>query len=197
MLSVQDITLERYFRPVFEPVSFELRGGKVLLLTGDNGSGKTTLLRLLAGLLRPSQGVVKSSADSCMYVGHQLGIKDDLDVFENIQFMSHLFGAETAPTGKIIQRVGLQQVASQLARTLSAGQRKRCALARLLVRPSDLWLLDEPYSSLDQEGIGLIDSLLREHTKRGGACMLATHGGLRPRDLEFEECTLIRGQVTK
>lgn len=100
------------------------------------------------------------------------------------------------PTPNIIQRVGLQRVATQLARTLSAGQRKRCALARLLVRDSDLWLLDEPYSSLDREGMALVNELLQQHTLRGGACILATHGDLRPHGLEFEECTLTRGQVT-
>lgn len=193
MLSVSDISLERYFRPVFQPLSFDLPAGQLLLLTGDNGSGKTTLIRLLSGLLRPSHGTVELQARSLMYVGHLLGIKDDLDVYENIEFMRNLFGANTLSTEEIINHVGLQSVASQLARTLSAGQRKRCALARLLVRDSDLWLLDEPYSNLDQEGIRFVDGLLKTHLERGGACVLATHGGLRPTDIAFNECTLVRG----
>ncbi|MBT8062261.1 MAG: heme ABC exporter ATP-binding protein CcmA [Xanthomonadales bacterium] len=195
MLSVQDITLERYFKPVFEPVSFELGAGQVMLLTGDNGSGKTTLLRLLAGLLRPSAGSVDLRTRSCMYVGHLLGVKDDLDVIENIEFMGRLFGGAETPLGTILDRSGLRQVASQLARTLSAGQRKRCALSRLLVRRSDLWLLDEPYSNLDQEGIQLMDNMLHTHIEHGGACVLATHGSLRPRGVDFEECKLVPGRV--
>ena len=95
------------------------------------------------------------------YVGHYLGIKDDLSVLENLRFMRDFLGTSSLACKEIIQQVGLSRVAEQQARTLSAGQRKRCALARLLVSDSRLWLLDEPYSNLDVEGIELVDSMLR------------------------------------
>ncbi|MDX1459849.1 MAG: heme ABC exporter ATP-binding protein CcmA [Xanthomonadales bacterium] len=192
MLSVRNACLERYFQPVFKPVSFDLGPSGVVVLTGDNGSGKTTLIRMLAGLIRPSSGAIESSARSVAYVGHSLGIKDDLDVFENLEFSCRLAGGHVALP--LVERIGLRHVATQLARTLSAGQRKRCALGRLLARPADLWLLDEPYSSLDQDGCRLVDEILQVHVSAGGACVMATHGSLRPSDVEYQVLNLEPGQ---
>ena len=180
MISVTDLTLERYFEPVFRPVSFTLEAGKLLLITGANGCGKTTLIRMLAGALTPSQGRIEMQAENRVYVGHMLGIKDDLSVIENIEFMRRFIGTTQESTADIVKRVGLRRVAQQPARTLSAGQRKRCALSRLLLSECELWLLDEPYSNLDVEGMELVDRLLLRHLENGGACVLATHGAHRP-----------------
>ena len=193
MLSVNNISLERYFEPVFQPVSFSVSPGEVLLLTGDNGSGKTTLIRILAGVLRPSQGKVEYGEAERVYVGHQLAVKDDLSVTENIDFMRSFMGGRSESTEDIIDRVGVRRVAEQAARTLSAGQRKRCALARLLLSQAGLWLLDEPYSNLDKNGIAMLDTLLKQHTDSGGGCVLTTHGSLRPKGLEMQEYELISG----
>lgn len=180
MLSVSNIVFERYFQPVFHPVSFELNGSELLLVTGANGCGKTTLIRVLAGILHPTEGTMDSQAGGMAYVGHYLGIKDDLSVLENLRFIRDFLGTSNRSCTELIRQVGLTRVAEQQARTLSAGQRKRCALARLLVSEAKLWLLDEPYSNLDQEGVELVDRMLNDHLGAGGACVLATHGAHRP-----------------
>ena len=196
MLSASQIIFERYFEPVFKPVNFQLEAGKLLLITGDNGCGKTTLIRVLAGILHPTSGKIEMRAESMAYVGHYLAIKDDLSVQENLRFMRDFIGTSNRSVKEVIEEVGLTRVASQQARTLSAGQRKRCALARLLLSDTRLWLLDEPYSNLDKQGMAMLDSMLRAHLDDGGACILTTHGSLRPDGFELDECELISGAMT-
>jgi heme exporter protein A len=193
MISVNDLTLERYFEPVFKPVSFSLEAGELMLITGDNGCGKTTLIRILAGVLAPSQGRIDWADGGRVYVGHMLAVKDDLTVTENIDFMRQFIGHGAHSTAEIVERVGLRRVSEQAARTLSAGQRKRCALARLLLSDAPLWLLDEPYSNLDKQGMIMLDGILHRHLDGGGACALATHGSLRPQGFEVRECELVSG----
>lgn len=188
MLSVADLRFERYFEPVFQPLGFTLGAGELLVVTGANGSGKTTLLRLLAGLLQPDGGSLRREVPAC-YLGHLLAIKDDLDVRENLRFMAAFAGAAGTGVDELLARLGLARVARQPARSLSAGQRKRCALGRLLLSDAPLWLLDEPYANLDRAGHVLLDGLLTAHLQAGGACVLATHGehrpaGLTPREIE-------------
>lgn len=180
MLAAAQITFERYFEPVFQPVSFELEAGRLLLVTGANGCGKTTLIRVLAGILPLSSGRLDNRAHGMAFVGHYLAIKDDLSVIENLRFMRDFLGTSSRAVDEVIHEVGLTRVAEQLARTLSAGQRKRCALARLLLSETELWLLDEPYSNLDQQGVELVDAILDRHLEAGGGCVLATHGAHRP-----------------
>ena len=193
MLSVAKINFERYFEPVFEPVSFELKAGQLLLVTGANGCGKTTLIRVLADILHPTSGDFVERTASMGYVGHYLGIKDDLSVIENLRFMRDFLGTSNRSCEEVISQVGLGRVSEQLARTLSAGQRKRCALARLLLSNTRLWLLDEPYSNLDQEGVDLVDEMLTAHLEAGGACVLATHGNHRPEWAATQDYRLISG----
>lgn len=202
MLSVSNLSFERYFERVFEPVSFELDAGSLLLVTGSNGCGKTTLLRVLAGLLEPSEGEFNCQRRP-LYAGHNPAIKDDLSVAENIRFLMDFMGQRDA-SGRaevttdlcrdVIERIGLAPVAQQEGRTLSAGQRKRCSLSRLLFCDEALWLLDEPYSNLDHEGIVMLDDILRGHLKDGGSCVMTTHGSLRPEGFELQECCMISGR---
>jgi heme exporter protein A len=193
MLTVSQLNFERYFQPVFTPLDFQLDSGSALLVTGANGCGKTTLIRVLAGILTATSGSIHSTARGMAYVGHLLAIKDDLSVTENLRFMRDFLGAGTRSVEEVLTQVGLSRVAGQLARHLSAGQRKRCALARLLLAEAELWLLDEPYSNLDDEGIGLVDRLLHKHTEKGGSCVVATHGAHRPGIASQFEIGLISG----
>ncbi len=198
MLSVSELSFERYFERVFEPVSFDLTAGSLLLVTGSNGCGKTTMLRVLAGLLEPSEGEIHSQ-EQPLYAGHNPAIKDDLSVEENIMFWMNFMGTRETVRDKelckrVIREIGLTPVAQQEGRTLSAGQRKRCSLARLLFCDEALWLLDEPYSNLDREGIVMLDSVVKNHLESGGACIMTTHGSLRPEGFELQECHLISGR---
>ena len=187
MLQATQLQFERHFDPVFAPVNLTVVTGELWLVTGANGAGKTTLIRLLAGLLRPSSGQVERQADRLAYLGHQLGLKDDLTVEENLRFHAALGGGGGVALDPAIRTVGLDLARFQAVRTLSAGQRKRCALARLLLCPADLWLLDEPYANLDAEGVALVDRLLADQVSGGGACIMSTHGALRPPDLPYQE----------
>lgn len=193
MLTVSQLSFERYFQPVFQPLDFQLDAGGLLLVTGANGCGKTTLIRLLAGILTASAGSIRSTAAGTAYVGHLLAIKDDLTVTENVRFVRDFLGAGMHSVADAVQQMGLHRVAHQLARTLSAGQRKRCALARLLLSRAELWLLDEPYSNLDDEGIRLVDTLLQQHCSHGGSCVVATHGRHRPAIAGSREIPLLSG----
>jgi len=198
MISVSELSFERYFERVFEPVSFNLGPGSLLLVTGSNGCGKTTLLRLLAGLLEASEGEIHCQ-EQPLYAGHNPAIKDDLSVNENIKFWMNFMGTREKNRGKelckqVNQNIGLTPVALQEGRTLSAGQRKRCSLARLLFCDESLWLLDEPYSNLDREGIEMLDDILRSHLEAGGSCIMTTHGSLRPEGFDLQECHMISGR---
>ena len=193
MISVTDLNFERFLEPVFLPVSFTLAAGELMLLTGSNGCGKTTLIRLLAGVLEADSGSIEINTGSISYVGHQLAIKDDLSVRENLRFARDFSGSGNLDCEEVILRMGLRWQADQPARTLSAGQRKRCALGRLLLMPSELWMLDEPYSNLDQQGVDLLDGLLKTHLDKGGACIMATHGVLRPQGIEAREVVITAG----
>lgn len=190
MLQATQLQFERHFDPVFAPVDLAVAPGELWLVTGANGAGKTTLIRLLAGLLRPSAGRVEVRAERMAYLGHQLGLKDDLTVEENLRFHAALGGGANLggrDVDSAILAVGLDLARFQAVRTLSAGQRKRCALARLLLCPAPLWLLDEPYANLDAQGVNLVDELLSEQVNGGGACIMSTHGALRPPDLPYRE----------
>ena len=165
------------------------------MIRGANGSGKTTLMRLLAGIITPGAGTITNSATTTAYLAHALAIKEDLSALENLQFVWEFSGKPSVSPLQALKKVGLSRVAHQTARTLSAGQRKRCALARLCIAPSQLWLLDEPYSNLDQAGIVLLDQLLEEHIQSGGGAVVTTHGEHQPNLPQQQNLTLIAGFV--
>ncbi|TAL83921.1 MAG: cytochrome c biogenesis heme-transporting ATPase CcmA [Rhodanobacter sp.] len=188
LLEARALSFHRQDEPVFAPLSFQLTAGELALVEGDNGSGKTTLLRILAGLLHVGGGELlwrgqPMQRDSCagdiLFLGHQLGLKADLTPRENLQIAAGLHGRHPAKTfASVLADIGLRGYEDEPIRRLSAGQKKRAALARLLLLPATLWLLDEPYANLDRVGISLVNRLLETHTAEGGAALVTSHGAV-------------------
>ncbi len=186
LLQAQSLAFARNDEPVFGPLDFTLRAGEVVLVEGDNGSGKTTLLRVLSGLLAPTSGQIRLHGEpltlahlspQVALLGHQSGLKFELTVLENLRFAVGLHGqrAGISPVTALVG-VGLDGYADVPVRRLSAGQKKRVALARVLLAPVGLWLLDEPYANLDLDGIKLVNRLLERHAHGGGAALITSHG---------------------
>jgi heme exporter protein A len=183
-LTGEHIGCVRGGRDVLRDLSFSVSAGELMAVTGRNGAGKTTLLRLVAGLLPPSAGTLRlepqgdiTIAEEAHYLGHRDGLKAALTVAENLKFwIDFLGGKGAAPPA--LSRVGLAALADFPAAYLSAGQRRRLALARLVAVPRRLWLLDEPATALDAAGQAMLTALIAEHLARGGLAMVATHGAL-------------------
>ena len=186
LLEARSVSFSRRDEAVFAPLDFELQCGELALVEGDNGSGKTTLLRLLAGLLHVGAGELRwrgaplrraECAGEILLLGHQLGLKADLSPHENLRIAAGLHGQrEGASIASALTEVGLQGYEREPTRRLSAGQKKRAALARLLLVPATLWLLDEPYANLDRAGIALVNHVLKWHVASGGAALVSSHG---------------------
>jgi heme exporter protein A len=186
LLEARRLAYARNDEPIFGPLDFVLQPGEVVLIEGDNGAGKTTLLRVLSGLLEATSGDILLDGEpltlaklshQVALLGHQPGLKGDLTASENLRFAAGLGGvrAGISPT-TALTGVGLEGFADVPTRQLSAGQKKRVALARVLLAPVGLWLLDEPYANLDLEGIKLVNRLLESHARRGGAALITSHG---------------------
>jgi heme exporter protein B len=171
--------------PIFRDVSFTVKPGEALVLTGPNGSGKTTLLRVIAGLLRPSQGSVSLEgagpdavlAEEAHYLAHLDPLKPSLTVAENLKFWIEFLGGAGA-ADEVLAAVRLDRLAQLPAGYLSAGQRRRLSLARLLAVPRPIWLLDEPTAALDAAGQVILADMMRQHLTSGGLIIAATHGPL-------------------
>lgn len=178
LLCARQLCFARNDELIFGPVDVQVERGEALLVEGSNGSGKTTLLRVLAGLLTPSEGTVEHDPHAGLsLLGHLLGHKGELSLVENLRFAAGLHGVRPgASIDAVLEEVGLSGFDDQPARTLSAGQRKRLALARLRLTPAMLWLLDEPFANLDLEGIALVNTLIERHLAQGGAALVTSHG---------------------
>lgn len=184
-LTATDLTCVRGGRVVFEDLGFELKEAQAALLTGANGTGKTSLLRIVAGLLRPAQGAVVLTGcetdaplgEQCHYVGHLNGIKRALTVAENARFWAAYLGGEADPDAAL-EWLGLGALADIPAGLLSSGQTRRLALARLLLAPRPIWLLDEPSVSLDAQALDVLIVIMTAHVNAGGLLMVASHAPL-------------------
>ncbi len=185
---------------MFQGLDFTLSPGTFVKLTGPNGSGKTSLLRILCGLLAPAEGQILWDGEnirslgeeyftSVTYIGHRHGIKDELTASENLRISNALNGIEISQeqASGVLLKMGLVGREFLPARLLSEGQRRRVALARLIVCNTKLWLLDEVLTSLDTAAVALVRSLIEEHLKGGGIAIVATH-----QDLALETANIQR-----
>lgn len=196
-LTASQLRCVRGGREIFAGLDFTADGGEVLAVVGANGAGKTSLLRLIAGLIAPAGGSVTlaggdddlSPAEQAHYLGHRDALKSALSVTENLAFWRAALGGGEADLDAALTAVGLDHIAGLPAAYLSAGQRRRLSIARLLAVKRPLWLLDEPTSSLDSGGQAMMAELMRGHLEGGGIIVAATHLplGIAARQLRIGE----------
>lgn len=185
-LSANDLTLFRGERCLFKELSFALNPNELLLLEGRNGSGKTSLMRAIAGLIELEAGDIlwdgvsvrshrQAFYGSLVWMAHRVGFKADLTLVENLKFEAHLRAQSGGDFNEALERLDLDRLKRLPLRSLSAGQQRRVALARMLLSRVPLWLMDEPFTNLDREGRALVMQLTTEHLERGGMCIMAAH----------------------
>jgi heme exporter protein A len=180
------LTLERGGRRLFSGLEFSVAAGEALVVTGPNGAGKSSLLRVVAGLLSPTEGRVRlvggddetPLSAQVHYLGHLDAVKPALSVAEALGFWAVFLGGTQARVDEALETVGLSALADLPSAYLSAGQRRRLALARLVAAPRPLWLLDEPTAALDAAAERRLGEMIREHVSGGGMLMAATHAEL-------------------
>jgi len=186
-LTTQSISCTRGYRELFQNLSFALQAGQVLRVEGENGSGKTSLLRILAGLAQPAEGEVLWNdlpvrhADNdyfqqMLYLGHKAAIKFELTPRENLCMHQALHGhAQAGEIDAALEKIGLYGFEDIVCANLSAGQKRRVALAQLLLTRATLWILDEPYTSLDVDAVKMLEAIFAEHVAAGGMIIMTSH----------------------
>jgi heme exporter protein A len=195
-LKADNLACSRGGREVFADLNFSLSGGEALVVTGRNGAGKSSLLRMIAGLVHIADGRLEldggepdaSIAEQSHYVGHQDSVKPSLTVGENLKFWARYLGAGERTIDPALQAVDLAPLTDLPAAYLSAGQRRRLSIARLVAVPRPLWLLDEPTSALDVPSQNRLADLMRSHLAGGGMIVAAAHGPIgleRARELKM------------
>jgi heme exporter protein A len=185
-LEARGLTIRRGFRLLFEGLDLDLRAGEILQFTGPNGTGKSTLMRILAGFIQADAGRIDwrglpeeiEPAGLLHYHGHREGLREALTPRENLAFSAGLLGGDPRRIAAALDALDAGMLGDLPVQVLSAGQRRRVALARLLVAPRPVWLLDEPLAALDTAGQALVGTLLTQHAARGGLAIVATHQSL-------------------
>ena len=184
-LTVKNLSCWRNEQALFNGLNFSLSPKNVLFLQGENGSGKTSLLRILCGFRLPDEGEItwgdktvsslSEYFENISYVGHKNGIKEELTVEENLNLMRSMATASNIKTEEVLKQIGLFQRSDVLARQLSAGQKRKLALARLMMTENSFWVLDEPFTSLDTSTVKFFEQLIKQHITRGGMLILTSH----------------------
>lgn len=174
LLAFRDVTAERGGRRLFENLSFTLATGGAIVLTGPNGAGKSSLIRIAAGLLRPANGAVERTARVAL-LAEATALDDDRTLADALGFWARIDGASANAVPAALERLALDMIASVPVRMLSTGQRRRAAMARVLIADCPLWLLDEPASGLDADAQRRLEDLIADHRAGGGAVLIATH----------------------
>jgi len=185
MLSVNKLSCQRGYNLLFENLSFELNSGEVLRISGQNGSGKTSLLKIIAGLNTPELGSIEFDQNQSnsetyqietLYLGHYAALSSELSCIENLEYLTKLNTEILSPNfHDALKEIGLKNYEHEPAGNLSAGQKRRIALSLLFISQSKLWLLDEPFTALDSDGIKIIENQIEKHCANGGLCILTTH----------------------
>jgi len=190
ILQARDLFCERDERVLFSGLDFSLHAGELMQVQGSNGSGKTTLLRILCGLNEDYEGEIRCFGEpvresrerflsSLLYIGHRVGVNRILTPRENLRWSAALHGrADAAGIDAALQQVGLAGFEDSPCHSLSAGQQHRVSLARLHITTAPLWILDEPFTTLDVHGVRDLENLLAEHVRAGGSVMVTTHHAL-------------------
>lgn len=197
-LSAENLTLIRGERCLFEGLGFAVKSGELLILEGRNGCGKTSLMRAIAGMLSLETGEVfwnqtpvrqqrQEFHGSLVWLAHRTGLKGDLNMLENLHFERSLRQQSAGDAESVYVRLGIERLRKLPLRSLSAGQQRRVALARLLLNDAVLWILDEPFTALDMAAVDLLQQVIRAHLDKGGMVVLTTH----------QEVPLTSGQVKR
>jgi heme exporter protein A len=185
-LSADNLTLIRGERCLFEGLSFALDSGGLLILEGRNGCGKTSLIRAIADMLSLEEGTVywddvpvekqrQTFHGALAWLAHRTGLKGDLTLVENLEFERSLRAHSNRDPEEVYERLGISRLKKLVLRSLSAGQQRRVALARMLLSDVPLWFMDEPFTNLDREGRALVMELVEEHCSKDGMCVMAAH----------------------
>lgn len=184
-LIVKNLSCQRGYNQLFKNLSFQVNSGDILRITGTNGSGKTSLLKILAGLSTQESGdiyldnfYVRSQAyqNQIFYLGHLSALSAELTSIENLKFLTQLQGdVNQQQLFQALEKVGLKGYEEELCAKLSAGQKRRVILAGLMLSQASIWLLDEPFTALDPQGVKIVEAWIQQHCQQGGICLFTTH----------------------
>lgn len=202
LLEIEKLYCERDDRVLFESLNFAVKPGEIWRIEGPNGSGKTTLIRILCGLLSHYEGLIRFQGQAIqtvrplfrantLFLGHKPGVKASLTAEENLGFLCQIdVGNQRQQIRQALAKVGLKGFEDVPAQSLSAGQQRRIALARLYIQQQPLWILDEPFTAIDVHGVAQLEARLEEHALRGGAVIVTTHHDLKLQTDRLKRLTL-------